>query len=325
MERLLRTKAFWIDPAAWFVSAREAPYNEHNRQNPQTLSGTVTTMYSCFLWLLLPLLIFLGFAALTFVITFREKRYVWELQRQEPVPVPEHSRVVETPASPYQLTSNHAGVSAAMRTELPISAFAAGKCGELDRLGYEYLGSFRHAKGGIYKIRYDAWVSPDRYVLAFVEGGTLASVSLANLTLLTLGQVDGDTVAAPSHGQSTSVPTDCLCSISTESAFEASLSGRAHSMLFASATSSDQIYWHYQRFSSFGPRPFSEDPIDDYYQFRCRDAQRIHELGRSRFVDPQETVWLPTLGGGLRMYFGMYGFMLLRRVYPDRWRLNRAG
>ncbi|WP_153555247.1 hypothetical protein [Roseimaritima sediminicola] len=42
-----------------------------------------------------------------------------------------------------------------------------------------------------------------------------------------------------------------------------------------------------------------------------------------RFVDPQETVWLPTIGGGLLMYFGMYGFMLLRRVYPDRWRLPK--
>ncbi|QEG40215.1 hypothetical protein [Roseimaritima ulvae] len=287
-------------------------------------------MYSCFLWLLLPLLIFLGFAALSFVITFREKRYVWELQRQEPAGTGEavneraRNQPVEAPASPYQLTTPSNVAAPAAQTELPISSYAAIKCRELDALDYQYLGSFRHAKGGIYKIRYDAWISPDRYVLAFVEAGTLASVTLANMTLLTLGQSVGDAGVDAAAGRAGATPMKCLCSISTESAFEASLSGCVRTMLFASAKTTDHIYWHYQRFSSFRPQPFSEDPIGDYYQFRQRDAKRIEELGRLRFIDPQETVWLPTLGGGLRVFFGMYGFMLLRRVYPDRWRLKRA-
>ena len=96
-------------------------------------------------------------------------------------------------------------------------------------------------------------------------------------------------------------------------------------MLFAGAKTSDQIYWHYQRFHTFHAQPWSHDPLADFYDFRQRDAQRIHELGRSRFIDPQESVWLPTLTGGLRMFLGMYGFMLSRRVYPDRWRLPKTG
>jgi hypothetical protein len=41
-------------------------------------------------------------------------------------------------------------------------------------MGLVRLGVFRHAKGGMYRVRYDLWATPDLGVIATVAGGTIA-------------------------------------------------------------------------------------------------------------------------------------------------------
>ena len=68
---------------------------------------------------------------------------------------------------------------------LQLSAYATAMNESAKRMGFSSEGTFRHAKGGMYKTTDSIWVSPDRKIIAVVVGGSLARVAVRNTKLIT--------------------------------------------------------------------------------------------------------------------------------------------
>jgi hypothetical protein len=264
-----------------------------------------------FLWLLAPVAILCAFSLLTLIVTFREKNCVWELDSLNESPVAEPELPRSSDANPYRSPASPA-------SELPVTKFATEKCLELEMLEYQYLGSFRHVKKGIYQIRYEAWISSDRYVMAWIESGSLMAIPQSNLSMFTLGNRNADSDTPQSVGSPI-----CVESLTAEAAFFPNVGGMRDTMLFPSASARDADQLHRQRLAFVSPHQFTEDPLGDYHRFRAREAQVGHERGICRFVNPRQDVWLPTFVGALRVFIQENWFLLSRHVYSDRRRLKR--
>ncbi|QDS95205.1 hypothetical protein FF011L_39980 [Roseimaritima multifibrata] len=280
-------------------------------------------MYTILFLALFPIGIFLAFVVVTVIITLREIHYVWYLAPQESVSdsvsaSDTSSRALNARVDiPYQ-------PPAYQQPTLPLTPYAGQKCRDFDSMQYEYLGDFRHAKGGIYKIRYDVWWSKDRYVLALIEAGKVAGIPVSNVSLITLGNPTHKGHPGSSPPQSAKdLPSICITTIVTEAAYEPDLTGATQTMLFPHANSGDQQRFHYQRLKLPSAVPFSANPLEDLYQFRIADAARIFESGNAQHIETSQKMWRPTLRGTMRIVADQYAFMLARRFYSDKRRLRK--
>ena len=261
------------------------------------------------MFLLLVLIPFVGFPLLTLIVTYREKKYVRFLQPQGQNA--ESATPLSDPDNPYLPPST-------LDDALPISPFALRVNSELDALGYRFLGDYRHAKGGIYKIRYDAWISPDSLILAWSEAGSVSGINVQNITMTSFGY--------PHQGHDDDAPLEIIefDSFTNESCYSPDLSGgKSESMVFPRATATKLNTLHRDRLALFVPQPFSDDPMDDFHELRKQHAESVCQMGMGRFINAEESIWLPTLVGGVKMTAKLYAFMLARRAYPHRWRLRR--
>src|SRR6188472_877612 len=60
--------------------------------------------------------------------------------------------------------------------ELPPTNYAQQANSIAAQLGFQHYGTFHHGKGGIYRVRYDFWLSPDRLIIMLVGGGKIAAM-----------------------------------------------------------------------------------------------------------------------------------------------------
>lgn len=257
------------------------------------------------------------------ITTFREKRPIWPF---EPIPdpnagdahSPSSSTSIPAPPQASMASSNAYQPAASIEDELPLSPFAMQHGAELTEMGYEYLGVFRHAKGGIYQIRHDAMVSPDRLILAFVEVGTLAKIPIANVTMVSLGTRP---VAHAGNRRS-----DLICdntSIVSENAFEPDPTGRGQSMVFPNATCRELQTLHLRRFATLTPRPFGDAPLDEYHRYRLQIAEAAEREGSLYRVEGEPNFQRPHAWGAIGIFVAMKKFMWGRRVWPHRFRVKR--
>lgn len=266
-----------------------------------------------FVSVLLPVAILCFFPLLTLIVAFFEKRYVWVLE-----PYSDDVTSVGKPGDQERPDENPYRSPALESSSHPLTEFARHKHCELEAIGYECLGRFRHVKGGIYQLWYEAWISSDRYVLAFVESGSLMAIPARNIIMVTLGERNA--VADTLQRTSSLV---CVESITHQNGYEPDVCGMTETMLFPAASAHEADVLHRQRLAFVRPRRFPCDALDDYHRFLIERIQIGYNTGWCRFVDEQHNVWLPTFKGAFRFYFKTYGFMLSRMVYSDRRRLKR--
>lgn len=257
--------------------------------------------------LLIPFAIFAGFVFLVFVITLREKRMMWYF---EPLVAPAPQVSDQAGYARQQSSDNlnpYRPTNLGSETPLPLSPTALMHGQGLTMLGYSYLGAYRHSKGGIYRIRYEMLLSQDRKVLAIIGCGSLMSIPVDNLSMVSF-----------ENRMQTLFKHE---SISNEATFVANYAGTKQTMLFNQVPAVEMDRLHRSRFAMFQPTEFTENPVNDYYRYRVEEQRRAIEIGYLRLVDKDVT--LPTIKGAIYAVCSLYSFQIGRRFFPHQWRLGR--
>lgn len=261
------------------------------------------------LWLLIliPLAIFVFFAVLTFVISLRETQLPWYLA---PLESADEGAMPTAPAETTSVTNPYQVSIAPSEETLPLSpkAHAVGRV--LNQEGFRFLGSFRHTKGGIYKIRYDVVFSPDEYILACIESGSVMNIQVLNLSLITMHRdEDGD--------------QNCCVSILSENCYVHSFSGKKQTMVFQGSEPLMALRLHQDRLQMLErPEVFGSDPLGEYKAFKEAEFQYAIDHGYFRPV-ADDSACRCTLKGALTLVPAMYGFMYGRRMFRHAWRVRR--
>jgi hypothetical protein len=170
--------------------------------------------------------------------------------------------------------------------ERPPSAYAQQANAVAAQLGFQHYGTFHHGNGGIYQVRYDFWVSPDRLIILLVGGGKIAGMP-ADAIWLTTRLQDGRYL------------------MTTDFSGEADLSRlldieiqRDVGIVFIA-----DRHRHRVKSSAVPAVPLSEEPLGDYLQMRKRQIEQMVANGDARYVDAEQMTWKHTLKGALRFYF----------------------
>jgi hypothetical protein len=265
---------------------------------------------STLLTLLIPMILLGLFLVFNIGVFLWEKQFAWALaDLREPVePVETGTSELDLPYAPPQTNTM-------LQELLPISPIAKRNGDDLRSMGYHYLGSFRHAGGGIYRLRFDTWVSHDHKILAFVCGGKLL-VPINSIRMTTLYQDD-------QVGSKTSLPK-CFQSITLESSYTPVPSDRIQTMLFPGANARKADELHRRRLAQVAPIPFTGDPLKELRQYRMQIIELANQRGCIRFLDTERNAWRPSVGTALWMMLSTYAFMLPRRFIADKWKLPKA-
>src|SRR5262249_14311242 len=152
-----------------------------------------------------------------------------------------------------------------------VTPYGDATCQKLESLGFSYRGVHYDRRRGIYKLRYDFWLSPDNVVLGMVGGGTLAGIPLSGTSLYT--RLD--------DGR-------CLVTIDEPKSQDSDPSGLTLQMIATHADLDDLLSQHRQRLSESGqsPVPYSaKAPLDDHRAFRTRRVEYLRERGLARYLD----------------------------------------
>jgi len=170
--------------------------------------------------------------------------------------------------------------------EWPTTSYSQQANSVAHQLGFAHYGTFHHGKGGIYRVRYDFWLSPDRLTLMLVGGGKIASLP-ADAVWLTTSLKDGRYL------------------VTTDWAGEAEMSGlidlethRDVGLVFLA-----DHHQHRVKRSTVPTLKFAEEPLGQYLEMRKRQIERMVENGDARWLDLMQTSWKHTLKGALRFYF----------------------
>jgi hypothetical protein len=254
-------------------------------------------------------LIVLAFFAISFLPGFLaalfEKRMVWpyqaasEFQNEQAT-----ARESATTSNPYAPPSK--------QDRVPITSYSQATCLRLESLGWSYHNVFYDRRRGLYKLRYDFWLSPDRLVLALVGGGTLAGIPVAGSSLFTR--------LADGH---------CLLTIDEPKSQDSDPSGLTLQKIVTHADLEELIAQHRGRFteSESSGSPYSaRTPLDDHRAFRTRRADVLIDAGLGRYVDEERNGWKYTLRGAWTAVSSMYMRELKRQLKePGKDRVARQG
>jgi hypothetical protein len=175
--------------------------------------------------------------------------------------------------------------------ELPTTPYSQQANAIAQQLGFAHYGTFHHGKGGIYRVRYDFWISPDRLTLMLVGGGKIAALP-ADAVWLSTPLSDGRYL----------VTTDWSGDPDLSGLIDQEIQTDVGLVFIA-----DRHRHRVQR-STIAAVPFAEEPLGQYLQMRKRQIERMVERGDARWLDSQESAWKHTLKGALRFYFvGIWG------------------
>jgi hypothetical protein len=180
--------------------------------------------------------------------------------------------------------------------ENPCTSYALQRNREAKRLGYRYGGAYHDSRGSIYKCRYDFWLSPDSTVLAWVSCGTIATLPLKSVNLISQLE-DGSYLQT------------------TDMTGQSDLSGLTDLQIWPNHTFSKLADRHLARLEKRRetPVPFAEGPLPAASSIRRAQAQRLVDQGDTQFVDDEQSIWKYTLKGALRFYFVAVWLQTFRR------------
>jgi hypothetical protein len=166
---------------------------------------------------------------------------------------------------------------------LDLTDYAIAVNEELQRRRFRPLGHFLNAQGGIYRLCYDFWLSPDRLVLARVGAGKLAGIPLRSTRLYTRLE-DGR----------------CLLTIDESKSGDDDPTGQTLQEVLANADFTELTGRHCQRIDEAVSQPllYSEiDPLADQRAFNVARAATLVERGWAKFLDPQDHWYKYTVKG----------------------------
>ena len=221
-------------------------------------------------------LLILGPIALTVAAALWEKRIVWYF-----VPVNEQQAAKPgafDPANPY------ASSAVPQPSIPPPSVDAAQANSAAQNLGFEFLGTFRDAKGASYKVRYDFWVSPERDVLVNVGCGTVFGIPVDARWLYTRLQ-DGRLVV----------------SVTDQAASEYDFTGQRIEALVSAFSFQQLLQMHRQRVAKqhSPPVPFGPDPLKDYQKYVTERIESLVRSGYASYRDIEQNAWSYSFLGAL--------------------------
>ena len=207
-------------------------------------------------------LLLLAFFAISFLPGFLaalfEKRMIWpyrpasEFMNAQPA-------ARESSSNPYAPPSKQDHVA--------ITAYAQATCIKLESLGFSYHGVYYDRRGGIYKLRFDFWLSSDCLVLAMVGGGTIAAIPLAGTCLFT--RLD--------DGR-------CLMTIDEPKSQDSDPSGLTVQMVVTHADLDELIAKHRARLTeskSHGSPYSAPAALEEHREFRTRRVDALIDSGLS--------------------------------------------
>jgi hypothetical protein len=252
-------------------------------------------------------LLVLGIIAVSFLPGFLaalfEKRMVWpylaaaEFNHAQPT-------TRDSAANPYAPPSKQDPVA--------ITSYANATCLKLEALEFGYQGVYYDRRRGIYKLRFDFWLSADRFILAMVGGGTLAGIPLAGTCLFT--RLD--------DGR-------CLLTIDEPKSQDSDPSGLTIQKVVTHADLDELIAQHRGRLTeseSPGLAYSARAALEEHRNFRTRRAHVLIDSGLARYVDEERNAWKYTLKGAWTATSGMYFRELKRQLKePGKDRVARQG
>jgi hypothetical protein len=240
-----------------------------------------------------------GFLAALF-----EKRMVWPYQRA--------SEFKNAPPPATRGSTSNPYAPPSKQDHVAITSYANATCRKLEAQGFSYQDVYYDRRRGIYKLRFDFWLSPDRFVLAMVGGGTLAGIPLSGTCLFTR--------LADGH---------CLLTIDEPKSQDSDPSGLTIQKIVTHADLSELIAQHRERVSeSESPGlPYSaRAALEEHRAFRTRRVDVLIDSGLARYVDAERNAWKYTLKGAWTAVSSMYVRELKRQLKePGKDRVARQG
>jgi len=238
-----------------------------------------------------------------FIAALFEKRMVWPYQRESEF-LPAQLAAKESAANPY--------AAPAAQPPVAVTPYGDATCRKLESFGFSYRGVHYDRRRGIYQLRYDFWLSPDRLVLAMVGGGTLAGIPLTGTSLYSRRD-DGR----------------CLVTIDEPKSQDSDPSGLTLQMVVTHADLDELLRQHQQRLAESGQStvPYStQAPLDDHRAFRTRRVEMLMDRGLARFLDMERNAWRYTPKGAWTAVSALYTRELKRQLKePGRDRIARQG
>jgi hypothetical protein len=151
-------------------------------------------------------------------------------------------------------------------------------------LGYQHGALCHDAKGRLYRVRYDFWVSPDDATIALIGSGTVAIVPVFGIWL---------------WSRTTDERTLCT----TNERGEQDISGVEDQQTWPSLPLRQLVEKHRQRLAGVKLEPFSaQAPLIGYFDIRRRKADALVAWGYAAYLDDQRMVWRYTLRGAIVFY-----------------------
>ncbi len=208
---------------------------------------------------LLPILIPVGVIAFFFVAIIAAS--LWEKRPIQPYYVPERGTEYEPSA-------------AAKRANI-----------DAKNSGFKYVGICHDGKGKMYKVRYDFWSAPDRCTIAVIGSGTVASLKVNGIWLVSRTEDERYLTTTNERG-------------------EQDISGVEEQQTWHAMAMPALLGKHQLRLEKNVPSPFpAESPMSGYFDMRRRKAETLVEKGYAKYVDEDQAAWKYTLSGAIRFYF----------------------
>jgi hypothetical protein len=178
------------------------------------------------------------------------------------------------------------------------------------RHGFAYGGTFRHVKGGTYRVLASFWFSPDRRTVLQVTAGTIAKMSSRTSVM-------------------TSVDPDGRLLVTRDEMTVTDLSGIADVAFVINADFAELWSAHSARLHQQGDRVRAFEQATPREAHLDADLQRVTVMvnhGLARWTDRSQTVFRYTLAGAVRIVTTQFfGQLVKHRSQSDRFSRPRPG
>jgi hypothetical protein len=151
-------------------------------------------------------------------------------------------------------------------------------------LDFQHSTVCHDAKGKIYRIRYDFWISADNKTLALIGSGTIARLKVFGVTFYSRA-ADGRTLST------------------TNERGEQDISGVEEQHTWHAMPLPKLYEKHCQRLLQTAVDPFTNDsPLADYFDIRRRKAAALVERGYADYIDDRHLAWRYSFNGAVMFY-----------------------
>lgn len=225
-----------------------------------------------------------------------ERRSVW--------PYEDRSKVGEQMGTTHS-DNPYAPPPVASVKNIPIGAYAAEQLNQAVRLGFRPLASTSDQSKKLVQVRYDFLISPDRRMIAIVSFGTVASIPVQ--TVFMVSQLKNDLV---------------FSTLGAHAACNHDLNQKRTEMLVSGADFQTMQEYHRKRCELLGAhvKPFNEnEELETLYRYRVRFYSDYESRGLINYIDKDHREWKYTWKGAFLFVLYASVRQLRRLVYPDRW------